>query len=355
VTGESVSDRVLAWFAENGRRGLPWQTLRSAYRVWVSEIMLQQTQVQTVLRYFQPFMHRFPHVTVLARADLDDVLQLWSGLGYYARARNLHRAAGIVVVEHHGELPLEHHQLQRLPGIGRSTAGAILALAADQRHPILDGNVKRVLCRFQAIEGWPGQVPVTERLWQLADRYTPQRRVAEYTQGMMDLGSTVCTRRRPRCGACPLRSDCRAYAQARVNDYPCPRPRRDLPRRRTTFVIVRRPDGCVLLERRPPAGVWGGLWSFPECSPETDPKDWCLRRFGERPASSLQLPVKRHNFSHFHLEISPIVLDLAASQPSVMEGGGELWYNQGKSSIRGFPAPVAGLLRSLPTLMTRET
>lgn len=343
-----ISDRVLAWFAHHGRRGLPWQVLRTAYRVWVSEIMLQQTQVQTVLRYFPPFVERFPNVTALARADLDEVLRLWSGLGYYARARNLHRTARILVNEYDGNLPLDHERLQCLPGIGRSTAGAILALASDQRHPILDGNVKRVLCRHQAIEGWPGHARVTKHLWQLADEYTPhQHSVAEYTQGIMDLGSMVCTRVRPRCGACPLRADCRAHAQARVNDFPEARPRRGLPLRRTTFVVVRRPDGCVLLERRPTVGVWGGLWSFPECSSEKDAKDWCLRRFGQRPAVSLRLPLKRHRFSHFHLEISPIVLDIAAPQRCVMEVDSVLWYKGGESKIGGLPAPVAGLLNGL--------
>jgi A/G-specific adenine glycosylase len=347
VNGPFFIDRVLAWFADNGRQGLPWQTFRTPYRVWISEIMLQQTQVQTVLRYFQPFVERFPHVTALARADLDDVLQLWSGLGYYARARNLHRTARILVAEYDGELPLDHGRLQCLPGIGRSTAGAILALAADQRHPILDGNVKRVLCRFQAIEGWPGQAPVTELLWQLADQYTPTHRVAEYTQGIMDLGAMVCTRRRPRCSACPLQADCRAHAQARVNDFPKSRPRRGFPLRRTTFIVVRRPDGRVLLERRPPMGVWGGLWSFPECSSEKDAADWCLRRFGQRPAACLRLPLKRHSFSHFRLEITPILFDIAAPQPCVMEVDGVLWYKGGESKVGGLPAPVAGLLKGL--------
>lgn len=348
MNSESFSDRILAWFANNGRRGLPWQVPRNAYRVWVSEIMLQQTRVPTVLRYFPPFVQRFPDVSALASAELDEVLRLWSGLGYYARARNLHRTATILVAEHGGELPLHHGRLQGLPGIGRSTAGAILALAADQRHAILDGNVKRVLCRFQAIAGWPGQARMAGQLWQLADRYTPQQRVAEYTQGMMDLGSTVCTRRRPRCSACPLQTDCRAHAQARADEYPSPRPRRDLPLRRTIFVLVRRPDGRVLLERRPPTGVWGGLWSFPEFEPKVDLKDWCRRRFGHRPLSCLRLPVKCHSFTHFHLEISPVLVDVGAWQPCVMEVNGMLWYKHGESNVGGLPAPVAGLLQGLP-------
>ncbi len=354
MSSGSFSDRVLSWFDENGRRGLPWQTPRSVYRVWVSEIMLQQTQVRTVLRYFGPFVQRFPDVSALASAELDEVLRLWSGLGYYARGRNLHRAACMVLAEHGGELPLDLECLQRLPGIGRSTAGAILALAADQRHPILDGNVKRVLCRFQAIAGWPGQARVVRQLWQLADRYTPQMRVADYTQGIMDLGSTVCMRRRPHCSACPMRSACLAHAQAREGDYPWPRPRRDRLLRRATFVLVRRPDGAILLERRPPIGVWGGLWSFPEFESDADLEDWCLRRFGQRPVSSLRLPVRRHGFTHFHLEISPILLDLGPLQPSVMEVNGVLWYKHRATNVGGIPAPVAGLLQSLPNQMRRD-
>jgi A/G-specific adenine glycosylase len=205
-----------------------------------------------------------------------------------------------------------------------------------------------VLCRFHAIEGWPGQAQVTERLWQLAERHTPPYRVAEYTQGMMDLGSTVCTRHRPRCSVCPLRSDCCARAQARVNDYPWPRPRRELPVRRTTFIVVRRFDGYILLQRRPPTGVWGGLWSFPECEPETDLEHWCWSRFGQRPARCLPLPVRRHSFTHFHLEISPIILEIAVPQPCVMEVDGTLWYKHGESNVGGLPAPVAGLLAGLP-------
>lgn len=349
MNNQSFSDRILAWFVDNGRRGLPWQTPRTAYRVWVSEIMLQQTQVQTVLRYFQPFVDRFPHATALAEADLDDVLRLWSGLGYYARARNLHRTAKIVVAEYGGELPLEHERLTRLPGIGRSTAGAILALAADERHPILDGNVKRVLCRFAAVAGWPGEAQVAKRLWQLAERWTPQHRVAEYTQGIMDLGSMVCTRRQPRCGACPLRVDCRARARAQVNEYPWPRPRRALSLRRKIFVLLRRPDGCVLLERRSPIGLWGGLWSVPECEPETDLEYWCLSRFGQQPVGCLRLPVMRHSFSHFHLEISPVLLDIAYAPLGVMEVDGALWYKHGESQLGGLPAPVARLLQGLNT------
>lgn len=354
LSRQSFGDRVLAWYDENGRRGLPWQEARSTYRIWVSEVMLQQTQVQTVLRYFQPFVERFPDVKALGRAELDDVLQVWSGLGYYARARNLHRAAAIVVADYGGDLPLDRKCLQRLPGIGRSTAGAILALAADQRQAILDGNVKRVLCRFRAIEGWPGQSSVAGRLWALAERYMPSHRVAAYTQGMMDLGSMICTRRRPRCEACPLQANCHAHLYARESDFPWPRPRRDLPVRRTMFMLVHRPDGSLLLERRPPTGIWGGLWCFPECGPGTDPEDWCVRRFGRGPVSCRELRHRRHSFTHFRLEMVPVLLDISEPQPCVMEVNGELWYKHGKARIGGLPAPVAQLLRDLHIPMTRD-
>ncbi|MGF1615078.1 MAG: A/G-specific adenine glycosylase [Gammaproteobacteria bacterium] len=347
MSSRSFGDRVLGWGIDKGRRGLPWQIQRTPYRVWVSEIMLQQTQVQTVIGYFQPFVARLPDVAALAAADFDEVMQLWSGLGYYARARNLHRAAKIVMAEHGGELPLHRESLQRLPGIGRSTAGAILALATGQRQAILDGNVKRVLCRFHAIEGWPGQRQVADSLWQLAEQHTPEQGIAEYTQAIMDLGSMVCTRPRPRCEACPLRADCRALAQGRVGDYPWPRPRRLLPARQTVFLMVRRSDGRVLLERRPPTGVWGGLWGFPECSPETDLEGWCLHRFGQSPRACSRLPVKRHSFSHYHLEILPILLEVDALPPSVMESDSVVWYQAGESQIGGLPAPVAVLLQGL--------
>ena len=256
--------------------------------------MLQQTQVATVLSYFGPFVRRFPDVDALAAAEVDEVLHLWSGLGYYARARNLHRAARAVCERHGGELPGDIEGLTGLPGIGRSTAGAILALSRDERHPILDANVQRVLCRYHAIDGWPGESPVRKRLWTLAERHTPRSEVAAYTQAIMDLGATLCVRRRPVCALCPLESGCRARAERRQHELPAPRPKRERPQRRTAFLILRDAEGAFLLERRPPSGVWGGLFGFPECPPDPDVRAACEQRFGvevkERPAPRRPAP-----------------------------------------------------------------
>ena len=263
MSPDEFGRRVLDWFDAHGRKYLPWKENLTPYRVWVSEIMLQQTQVATAIPYYERFVARFPDLTALADAGLDEVLGLWAGLGYYARARHLHRAARIARDRHGGELPLDSATLRSLPGIGRSTAGAILALAAGQRQPILDGNVKRLLARFAAVEGWPGQARVLAALWELADRYTPAARVADYTQAIMDLGALVCTPRRPRCDRCPLAAGCAAHAQGRQSAYPAPKPRRDSPVRATRMLLLCGLEGEVLLERRPPAGVWGGCGVFP--------------------------------------------------------------------------------------------
>ncbi|MGB5257277.1 MAG: A/G-specific adenine glycosylase, partial [Woeseiaceae bacterium] len=259
----SFSDRLLTWFDEHGRKDLPWQQRRDPYPIWISEIMLQQTQVQTVIPYFERFMQRFASIDALASADQDDVLHHWSGLGYYARARNLHRAARMIVSEHGGVFPDDIDAVTELPGIGRSTAGAILSLSRDQRHPILDGNVKRVLTRHAAIEGWPGKTAVLKALWALADRHTPDDRVAAYTQAIMDLGATLCTRSSPAGARCPVMGDCTAYAPDTVTLYPGRKPKKEKPLRTTTMLIART-EARVYLERRPEAGIWGGLWSLPE-------------------------------------------------------------------------------------------
>ncbi len=342
-----ISQRVLAWFDDHGRKDLPWQQDPTPYRVWVSEIMLQQTQVATVIPYYQDFMARFPDVSSLATAPLDAVLHLWSGLGYYARARNLHRAAGLICEQHGGRFPLRLEEVMALPGIGRSTAGAILALSDAQRHPILDGNVKRVLCRYHGVEGWPGQKAVETRLWELAEQHTPHRQVAAYTQAMMDLGATLCRRGRPDCEACPLQADCVAHASGRQAEFPAARPRRVLPVRQTAMLLVHDGAGAVLLERRPPSGIWGGLWSLPEVAADGQGRDWCLRVLGSEPAQIEQWPVLRHTFSHFHLDITPLCLraDLPASR--VMEGEGAVWYNTRSPDARGLAAPVQSLLQRL--------
>jgi A/G-specific adenine glycosylase len=339
--------RLLAWHARHGRHDLPWQRRRTPYRVWVSEIMLQQTQVATVIPYYRRFMARFPGVKALADAPLDEVLHLWTGLGYYARARNLHKAAEMVRDHHGGRFPRDFAAVAALPGIGRSTAGAILALSLGQRHPILDGNVKRVLARHGAIKGWPGEKRVAERLWVLAEGHTPKRRVADYTQAIMDLGATLCARSRPRCEQCPVAADCRAHLQGRETVYPLARPRKVLPVKRTRMLLVRQ-AGTVLLERRPPAGLWGGLWGFPEIAADADPLAWCRARFGAAPRSARARPLLRHTFSHFHLDIEPVEIALAGAA-AVQEGAASRWQPLDQAPRLGLAAPVKRLLDSLST------
>jgi A/G-specific adenine glycosylase len=342
---DSFADRLLAWHARAGRHDLPWQHPRTPYRVWVSEIMLQQTQVATVIPYFERFMARFASLPALAAAPLDEVLHLWTGLGYYARARNLHRAAQLVCRDHGGELPTDLDALTALPGIGRSTAGAILAQAHGQRQPILDGNVKRVLCRHQAIAGWPGEAAVHKTLWQLADRYTPPDRAADYTQAVMDLGALVCTRRRPRCADCPVEADCLTRAAGTETDYPQALPKRALPQRDTTLLLLRRDDGSVLLQRRPPAGIWGGLWSLPALDGElAELADECRRRFGLAVIGDAQPGAPfTHTFSHFRLHITP--LDCAVTPANTALDAPDLvWYNPMTPPRLGLAAPVSRLL-----------
>ena len=337
--------RLLAWHARHGRHDLPWQQRRTSYRVWVSEIMLQQTQVATVIPYYRRFMARFPGVKALADAPLDEVLHLWTGLGYYARARNLHRAALVIRDRHGGRFPRDFDAVAALPGIGRSTAGAILALAQGQRHPILDGNVKRVLARHATIKGWPGEKSVEARLWTLAEAHTPERRVADYTQAIMDLGATLCTRGRPRCTECPVAGDCRAHARGRETAYPSARPRKALPVKRTRMLLVRQ-AGTVLLERRPPAGIWGGLWGFPEIAADADPLAWCRARFGAAPRTAHPRPLLRHTFSHFHLDIEPVEIALAGAA-AIQDGGESRWQRLDEAPRFGLAAPVKRLLDSL--------
>jgi A/G-specific adenine glycosylase len=348
---DDFAERVLAWFEHHGRKDLPWQRPAEPYRVWVSEIMLQQTQVNTVIPYFDRFMARFPSVQALAEAPLDDVLHYWSGLGYYARARNLHAAARQVLDDHGGELPREIGKLQALPGIGRSTAGAVLSLAYGQRRVILDGNVKRVIARHRAVGGWPGHSAVSKTLWSIATELTPERRVAEYNQAMMDLGATLCTRRRPGCTVCPVQADCTARIEGHPQDYPGTKPRRRLPERSVQMLLLRRPDGGVLLERRPPAGVWGGLWCFPELAIDDDPGRWCQATVGVAARRGRAFAQRRHTFSHFHLDIAPVELWLEQAgndrELGVLESTQRLWYNVASPQDIGLAAPIARLLEEL--------
>ena len=335
--------RVLRWYDDHGRRDLPWQNSGDAYRVWISEIMLQQTQVQTVIPYYMRFMQRFPDVARLADAALDEVLQHWSGLGYYARARNLHRAAEIIRDEHDGRFPATIEAVSELPGIGRSTAGAILALTSGQRHPILDGNVKRVLARHAAVEGWPGKTAVARALWDLADARTPADRVGDYTQAMMDLGATLCTRSRPACARCPVNDDCIALSRGEVERFPGRKPKKEKPLRETTMVLAVA-DGAVYLERRPASGIWGGLWSFPEVG---DVGDWCAEHLRAEAVQVESWDTLRHSFSHYDLDIAPVVVRIDAVSSKVADYDDSTWYRPGDEPPGGIAAPVMRLIETL--------
>ncbi|MEC9362199.1 MAG: A/G-specific adenine glycosylase [Pseudomonadota bacterium] len=337
--------RLLAWFELNGRHDLPWQHPREPYRVWLSEIMLQQTQVATVIPYFRRFLERFPDVATLAAAPVDDVLALWSGLGYYARARNLHRCARQLVDEHGGQFPRSLDALAALPGIGRSTAGAIAAQSWGTRAAILDGNVRRVLARHRAIDGWPGAPAVQRRLWAVAEALLPDDRLADYTQALMDLGATICTARRPDCAACPVSADCIARITDTVARYPAARPRKPRARRRARMLLAFNARGELLLERRAPVGIWGGLW----CPPMLD--DDALSGDGGRAlldaADRIEtLPQLHHAFTHFDLELQPLRFTLSRSG-GVAESGRQRWVSLDELAALGLPAPVRKLLASL--------
>ena len=343
--GDSFSRQLLAWWDEHGRHDLPWQRDRDPYRIWLAEVMLQQTQVATVIPFFDAFLARFGDVRALAAAAEDDVLHLWSGLGYYARGRNLRRAARLILERHEGQCPRDLEALQALPGIGRSTAGAILAQAWGDRHPILDGNVKRVLARYHAVDGWPGRAAVLRRLWAHADAHTPEARVADYTQAIMDLGATLCRGRRPNCGDCPVAAGCAARALGRQADFPGRKPRRERPLRHTVMLLVEDRERRILLQRRPSEGLWGGLWSLPETESVGSVTDWCLARLGSPPARMQTLPAVRHGFTHFELEVRPVLVEMPQSG-LVMEGDGWLWYNGDPAERLGLAAVVSRLLRS---------
>lgn len=365
-TNGSFAKRVLHWFDRHGRHDLPWQHPRSAYRVWLAEVMLQQTQVTTVIPYYRRFLRRFPSIPALARAPQDDVLALWSGLGYYARARNLHRAAQTVVAEHGGEFPQDFESVAALPGIGRSTAGAILAQAFGQRHAILDGNVRRVLARWAAIPGGRGEdvrfaaigrgtserpymdvragvsrnhhsrakdgkrITVEQYLWLLAGSLLPKTRLTDYTQALMDLGATLCTARNPQCTRCPLAGDCKALKLKRVADFPAAKPRKARPHRRANLLLIENRRGEFLFERREPKGIWGGLWCLP------------MAAGSEKHPDAERLPVIHHGFSHYDLDLTPLRLRGRAKA-----GPQQRWATLTQALALGLPAPVRTLLKSL--------
>ena len=354
VAADQFAEQLLDWYRVHGRHDLPWQPSNhedrtdsnlNLYRTWVSEIMLQQTQVATVIPYFEKFMARFPDIASLAAASQDDVLLHWAGLGYYSRARNLHKAAMAIAENHQGDFPQDYDEVLALPGIGPSTAGAILAQALGQRHAILDGNVKRVLARHEAIDGWPGQTAVAKQLWQYAETYTPQKDVADYTQAIMDLGATVCTRSSAKCSACPVSASCQALATGRVDELPARKPRKTLPVREKRFLIIRKADGRYLMEKRPPAGIWGGLWSLPELAMEQAVDEAVFQNWRLSVVEYSDLPVFRHTFSHFHLDITPCEVDLADAVNAVAEEGRYQWHEDIESLA--LAAPVSQILQSV--------
>jgi len=363
-TPPQIAGRLLRWYDRHGRKSLPWRRARDPYPrdpypIWVAEIMLQQTQVGTVIPYYRRFMARFPDLAALARCDADELLHYWSGLGYYARARNLHAAARQIADLHGGRFPARFDQVLALPGIGRSTAGAILAFAFGQRHPILDGNVKRVLSRYCAVKGYPGAARVQRRLWQIAERLTPKERVADYTQALMDLGATVCVHAKPLCTICPLAADCRARQMGKPAAFPEPKPKpaSARPRKAVTMLIVRNRRAELLLVKRPPSGIWGGLWSLPEYEHRARPapaqmtpaqrrciEQWCERQLGVAVKTGEALPVMTHSFTHFDLDILPLPARCTGGGGSVMDARQYLWYNPSSPAQIGVPAAVKRIL-----------
>ena len=339
---EQMARNLLRWFDRHGRHGLPWQHPRTVYRVWIAEVMLQQTQVATVVPYFLRFVEKFASLRALAAAPLDDVLAQWSGLGYYSRARNLHRTAQICVDRHRGSLPREFDGLAALPGIGRSTAGAILAQAHGLRFAILDGNVKRVLARHHGVRGWPGATAVQNKLWALADAHTPRSRIADYTQAIMDLGATVCTRAKPRCTACPLRRSCIALRDGATAQLPERKPARVLPTRKTVMLLLRDRAGRILLERRPPTGVWAQLWSLPEAANAATAR----RDLGANIQLHALTPFT-HSFSHYRLDVTPMT-GIAAMARGVADAPDQCWLHPREAAALGLPAPVRKLIENLP-------
>ena len=341
----TFSERILNWYHQHGRKDLPWQKDISPYRVWVSEIMLQQTQVKTVIPYFERFMHRFPDVISLADAPQDEVLHYWTGLGYYARARNLHKASQVIRDQYQGVFPQNLQQVVELPGIGRSTAGAVLSIACGQSHSILDGNVKRVLARYFAVDGWPGNKQVENKLWEYADQLTPATDTHHYTQAMMDMGATVCTRSKPACDACPLQTGCLAYAQGRQAELPGKKPKKQLPEKSTVMLLPKLHDQ-ILIYKRPTSGLWGGLWGFYEAQSIQD----VARAAGSLGMENYHcetLDVFRHTFSHFHLDIQPLILHLQNLPQDRVREEQQLWYDLKQPANVGLAAPTKKLFAKI--------
>ncbi|KGJ90502.1 A/G-specific adenine glycosylase [Thalassotalea sp. ND16A] len=349
------SEQVLHWFNEQGRKHFPWQQNKTPYRVWISEIMLQQTQVTTVIPYYLRFMESFPTITDLANADEDLVLHHWTGLGYYARARNLHKAAKLIRDDYQGNFPEDIEQVIALPGIGRSTAGAILSLSLNQHHPILDGNVKRVLARHFMVSGYPGQSAFDKQLWQLSERLTPELGVANFNQAMMDLGATVCTRGKPSCTVCPLKTDCQAFYHEKQSDFPGKKPKKQKPEQKTIMVMFHQGDS-VYMYKRPPSGIWGGLWSFYEIA-QLDELQALADKLSFKITASETLTEFRHTFSHFHLDITPLIVDVIAdtnNAANINENSPHLWYHLQRGENVGLAASSKTLLALINNTKQKE-
>jgi len=341
----AFAQHLLTWFDQHGRNHLPWQQNRNGYRVWVSEIMLQQTQVVTVIPYFERFMARFPTVTDLAQAHQDEVLSLWTGLGYYSRARNLHASAITITEQHNGIMPVALEDLMALKGIGRSTAGAIISQAYNQPGVILDGNVKRLLTRLHAIEGWPGQTQIDKQLWQIASDLTPNTRNADYTQAIMDIGATVCRPKQPLCVACPMQSRCQALDQDKVAAIPTPKPKKVLPQKMVSVLLLQNQLGQVSLEQRPSKGIWGGLWSLPEFANLTDLQTQLA--LNGLPTNTSPLTPIKHVFSHYKLTIEPHLLVLDHTPQKVSENSNTQWYDKQQIHTIGLATPIKKLLEKI--------
>ncbi|QIZ75710.1 A/G-specific adenine glycosylase [Ferrimonas lipolytica] len=343
VNPTSFAQQILTWYHQHGRKSLPWQHNRTPYRVWLSEIMLQQTQVTTVIPYFERFIERFPTLIDLANADQDDVLHLWTGLGYYARGRNLHKCAQHIRDHHHGEFPTDIDTVMSLPGIGRSTAGAILSLALNQPHAILDGNVKRVLARHHTIEGWYGVKAVESKLWQVAIANSPTEQIQPYNQAMMDMGAMICTRSKPKCDLCPVATSCQAKLTNRIAEFPGKKPKKEKPAKRG-ILLIQIHNNQVYLQKRPPAGIWGGLWCFPQFDDEQQ-----LQRHLQTLALHAEpepLTAFRHTFSHYHLDIEPIIVVLAQKPDMVAEQQAD-WFALTEQHSIGLAAATEKLLAQL--------
>ena len=340
-------ERLLDWYDIHGRKDLPWQHDISPYHVWLSEIMLQQTQVSTVIPYYLRFITQYVDITSLASAKLDDILALWAGLGYYARARNLHKAANILVRQHKAEMPFSIDELIALPGIGRSTAGAIMALAHQQKHPILDGNVKRVLARYTAISGWPGKKPVEQKLWKIAESLLPEKRITHYTQAQMDLGATICKRNKPLCLQCPLHEDCKAFQLGTPELFPTSKPKKEIPSRQSHWLIAQSNNGKILLEQRPNNGIWGGLWSFPEFDCPINLVSFSQEKLKVDPEEIQHQTSISHVFTHFKLDITPYLVHSSDNYQKIDNNKIFGWYTIRDALQLGIPAPVKAFLTLL--------